>query len=118
MAGKDAAWNHSWGIMWWIFTIPTVLISLDFAIITSFFTSSTIDHVHYVSAVCYVWVWRGWLCVCWGGVLCHIPCSPVGKEGESSLPWTPLPPPPARRLRAASKLSPRHGLHPFCVVCG
>jgi hypothetical protein len=54
-SGKDAAWNHSWGIMWWIFSVPTVLLSLDFCYMTSFYPSSTVDHLHYVGGVSFVW---------------------------------------------------------------
>lgn len=60
--GKDAAWNHSWGIMWWIFSVPTVLLSLDFCYMTSFYPSSTVDHLHYVVQLLWVganlvWAW-------------------------------------------------------------
>ncbi len=53
-SGKDAAWNHSWGIMWWIFSVATVLLSLDFCYMTSFYPSSTVDHLHYVGGVAFV----------------------------------------------------------------
>ena len=28
---KDCSWNHGWTLTWWIFSVPTVLIALDFA---------------------------------------------------------------------------------------
>ncbi len=27
---KDTSWNHSWNVTWIVFSIPTVLIALDF----------------------------------------------------------------------------------------
>jgi hypothetical protein len=50
---KDLSWNQSHKVFWWIFLIPTGLISIDF-IVTSAFAGETIDCVHYVAILLWV----------------------------------------------------------------
>jgi hypothetical protein len=61
-AGKDAGWIHNLKWLWWPFAIPTILVSLDFALTTSFHARGTIDHAHYVMQFFWVsanLVWAG-----------------------------------------------------------
>jgi hypothetical protein len=52
--GKDTAWNWDWKVMWICFTIPTILIGLDFIHKSLFTKRLMIDHAHYCAQ--FLWV--------------------------------------------------------------
>jgi hypothetical protein len=52
--GKDTAWNWEWKLMWLIFSVPTVLIGLDFLHKSLFTKRLMIDHAHYCAQ--FLWV--------------------------------------------------------------
>lgn len=52
--GKDTAWNWWIRSMWLVFFIPTLLIGLDFVILTMRSKRLMIDHAHYFAQ--YMWV--------------------------------------------------------------
>lgn len=52
--GKDTAWNWDWKVMWVCFTIPTVLIGIDFIHKSLFTRRLMIDHAHYCAQ--FLWV--------------------------------------------------------------
>jgi hypothetical protein len=91
-AGKDAAWNHLWGPVWWAFTVPTFVLSLDFCYVSSFYASAVVDHFHYVCLGC-----LGWLVVrSWN--LARPMAGPqgcrVGDSHHRAFMFGPLPSPP------------------------
>ena len=52
--GKDTAWNWSWQVMWVVFSIPTILVGLDFIHKSLLTKRLMIDHAHYCSQ--FLWV--------------------------------------------------------------
>lgn len=52
--GKDVAWNWQWKVMWICFSIPTILIGLDFIHKSMFTQRLLIDHAHYCAQ--FLWV--------------------------------------------------------------
>ena len=52
--GKDYAWLTENRIMWVIFTIPTIMIAIDFVISTGYAKNMIIDHCYYISQ--FLWV--------------------------------------------------------------
>jgi hypothetical protein len=68
---KDTSWNHNWEVTWIVFSIPTVLIALDFAwqtahvkvclfaLISAFslmyyLQGGLVNHVHYIMQILWV----------------------------------------------------------------
>jgi len=52
--GKDTAWNWEWKVMWMCFSIPTIIVGLDFLHKSLFTKRLMIDHAHYCAQ--FLWV--------------------------------------------------------------